>query len=98
MKYKKNLTKKEINQFISDKTGISETIIGKFNDELIFYLTQILVTKKNIKIKNFGSFNCRNKSSRIGRNPKTKEQYKIKERVVVNFSPSKNLIMKLNSD
>jgi integration host factor subunit alpha len=36
----------------------------------------------------FGTFQIRNKSERIGRNPKTGEEARIKRRRVVTFKPS----------
>ena len=50
-----------------------------------------------VKIHNFGTFSIKNKKSRIGRNPKTKEEVMIGERKVVSFKASKNVLKYLNS-
>ena len=50
-----------------------------------------------IKIHNFGTFILKKKKSRIGRNPKTKEDVVIKDRFVVTFKASKNLLKYINS-
>ena len=44
---------------------------------------------KILKLSKFGTFSIRQKKSRIGRNPKTKEKKIISERNVVLFKPSK---------
>ena len=45
--------------------------------------------KRNLKLSRFGTFSIRQKKSRIGRNPKTKEKKMISSRDVVLFKPSK---------
>ena len=54
-----------------------------------------------MKISKFGTFSIREKKSRIGRNPKTKEEKEISKRNVVLFKPSKEfkeLINKIKDD
>ena len=50
-----------------------------------------------MKISNFGTFLIRSKRSRIGRNPKTKEEKEISKRNVVLFKPSKEFKECLNN-
>ena len=45
--------------------------------------------KAKVKLSKFGTFSIRQKKSRIGRNPKTKETKVITSRDVVLFKPSK---------
>ena len=45
--------------------------------------------EKILKLSKFGTFSIRSKKSRIGRNPKTKEQKIISNRDVVLFKASK---------
>ena len=45
--------------------------------------------EKKLKLSKFGTFTIRQKKSRIGRNPKTKEIKVISSRDVVLFKPSK---------
>ena len=49
-----------------------------------------------INIKNFGSFNIGHKKERLGRNPKTKEDFIINERNVIKFKLSNYLKQKIN--
>jgi integration host factor subunit alpha len=52
-------------------------------------LSLILNDEKKLKLSKFGTFSIRQKKSRIGRNPKTKETKMISSRDVVLFKPSK---------
>ena len=63
----------------------------------VFFETLItnLALGKNIKFPGFGNFVILKKKPRIGRNPKTGEEYPIMERFVVRFRPAKKLKEKL---
>ena len=93
--YKRNLKKKDIVKNISIKTGLSENYLKKIVNDLIQILSQHLKTR-NLIIKNLGSFKIVFKKERIGRNPKTKEEFKISPRYIISFSPSKNLVNFIN--
>ena len=83
-----NITKKEIASLISNKINIT-------NDEGLFILNsffQILkkeLQDKDIKLSKFGVFYSKKTKSRIGRNPKTMEAYKIPSVKKVFFRSSK---------
>ena len=51
-----------------------------------------------LEISKFGTFSIRTKKSRIGRNPKTKEEKIISERDVVLFKASKEFKELVNSN
>ena len=84
-----NLTKKDLVNLIYMQLGfskqISENLIEDFFQTIIFNLKR----EKSLKLSNFGTFLIREKKSRIGRNPKTKEKKVISKRNVVLFKPSK---------
>ena len=92
-----NISKKKISKNISLQTDISlkdsEAIVNKFI-ELIKFNSK----KKTVKIHNFGTFKLTHKNSRIGRNPKTKEEYKISSRNVISFKASKILLRYINGN
>ena len=92
-----NLTKKDIINSAYLQLGFSKIIIDLLYEDLINLLTINLKVKKKIKISKFGTFSVRLKKSRIGRNPKTKEQKIITERNVLLFKPSKELKEFLNN-
>ena len=92
-----NLTKKDIINSAYLQLGFSKKIIDLLYEDLINLLKINLKIKKKIKISKFGTFSVRLKKSRIGRNPKTKEQKIITERNVLLFKPSKELKEFLNN-
>jgi len=84
-----NLTKKDIINTIYMQLGFSKQISESLIDEFLSLVMINLEKEKKLKISKFGTFSIRKKKSRIGRNPKTKEEKKITERNVVLFKPSK---------
>ena len=69
--------------------GFSKQVSENLIEEFFSLIIQNLKKEKKIKLSKFGTFSIRQKKSRIGRNPKTKEEKKITERKVVLFKPSK---------
>ena len=84
-----NLTKKDLVNTIYMQIGFSKNIAENLIDDFFFTIVQSMISEKKIKISKFGTFLLRKKKSRIGRNPKTKEQKIISDRNVVLFKPSK---------
>ena len=70
--------------------GFPKKVIEEIINDLIDLIIIGIRKDKKLKIANFGTFTLREKKSRIGRNPKTKEERVVKERNVVLFKPSKD--------
>ena len=87
---KKNITKKEITKILSQKIGLSSLYSKKIVNDLIQIIIK-QVKNNNLILKNIGTFRIISKDERIGRNPKTKEQFLIKKRKSISFISSKNL-------
>ena len=87
---KKNITKKEITKILSQKIGLSSLYSKKIVNDLIQIIIK-QVKNNNLILKNIGTFRIIIKDERIGRNPKTKEQFLIKKRKSISFISSKNL-------
>ena len=88
---KNNLTKNDIAKSLSQKTGFSKQFSKKLINELIIALQQVL--KKDIlHLKNIGTFKVIQKKERVGRNPKTMEEFKIISRKSISFTPSKKIL------
>ena len=92
-----NLVKKDIGKNISQKFGLSSSFSLKFLDKTINIIISGLKQNGYIKINNFGTFKKNLKKSRIGRNPKNKQIFKISERNIVSFKTSKYLKEKINN-
>lgn len=89
-----SLTKKDLAKNISKKLGLSQ------KDSLylvqLFFRTLIDNKNKNINISNFGTFNYKKTPARIGRNPKTLQDFKIKSRKKLTFMPSDTVKQDIN--
>ena len=90
-----NLTKKDISKIIYSKIGISRLYATKIVDDLILLLI-ILIKKNDLNITSFGKFKIKNKSQRIGRNPKTGKVHTISQRKSLSFIASKKISNKIN--
>jgi len=86
---KVNLTKKDLINQVYMQIGFSKNISENLIDDFLSTITENLIIEKKLKLSKFGTFSIRQKKSRIGRNPKTKESKVISSREVVLFKPSK---------
>ena len=93
-----NTNKDLIVQNIQSLIGTSKTNIQKIIDDLIGIISELICLEKKVNIKNFGSFSIKSKNKRIGRNPKTNENFEISPRNIIRFSASTKLKSKINND
>ena len=84
-----NLTKKDLVNSIYMQLGFSKQISENLIDDFLATIVTNIKSEKKLKLSKFGTFSIRQKKSRIGRNPKTKESKVISSREVVLFKPSK---------
>ena len=93
---KGNLRRIDLAKIVSQKKGFpllfSKKLIDNLIDELIFS-----VSKNKLNLKNIGTFNIVKKNSRLGRNPKTRQEFIITARKSISFKPSKTLLKKINN-
>ena len=92
-----NLTKKDLVNLVYMQLGFSKQISENLIDDFFSTIVSNIKSEKKLKLSKFGTFSIRQKKSRIGRNPKTKEEVMIAERKVVSFKASKNVLKYLNS-
>jgi len=83
-----NLTKKDLINSVYMQMGFSKSISENLIDDFLITIIENLNKEKKLKLSKFGTFSIRNKKSRIGRNPLTKEKKIISQRNVVLFKPS----------
>ena len=89
-----NLKKKDLVKDLSLKTGFSLNFSKKLIDDLDSIIIKDIKYGK-LKLKNIGTFKLLLKKERIGRNPKTKEEFLISQRKIISFIVSKNIKNKL---
>ena len=92
----KNISRDDIADTINREFGFSRKDCLEIVNDIIDIIIHGLINNKSVKIHNFGTFKLRRKSSRIGRNPKTKEEVIINDRNVITFKASKNIIAYIN--
>ena len=92
-----NLTKKNLINSVYMQIGFSKSISENLIDDFLTTIIKNLKSEKKLKLSKFGTFSIRNKKSRIGRNPLTKEQKIISQRNVVLFKASKEFKDLVNS-
>tara|TARA_A100000164_G_scaffold289289_1_gene262478 strand:- start:51 stop:326 length:276 start_codon:yes stop_codon:yes gene_type:complete len=89
-----SVTKKDLAKNITNKLGLSQ------KDSLFFvkHFFKFLINNHSnrINIRNFGSFTRTKTPKRIGRNPKTLQEFKIKARKKVSFRPSEEVKKSIN--
>ena len=83
-----NLTKKDLVNLVYMQLGFSKQISENLIEDFLSTIVSNIKQEKKLKLSKFGTFSIREKKSRIGRNPKTKEEKNISERNVVLFKPS----------
>ena len=93
---KNSLTRLELSDAVVREVGLSKHESMQLVDDILEYLSSALVKGETVKISSFGTFSCRNKKERIGRNPKTGIEAPIVARRVVTFKPSQKTKEKIN--
>ena len=93
--FRNNLTKIDLINKLSIVTGYSKIFSGKLVNDLIEIIL-LNIKSDNFQLKNIGSFKLILKKERIGRNPKTKEEFIITSRKQISFTPSKKIINNLD--
>jgi integration host factor subunit alpha len=85
------LTKADFSEQLFDVVGLNKreakTMVELFFEEI----KSSLEHGKPVKISGFGNFELRDKTSRPGRNPKTREEIPITARRVMTFRPGQKL-------
>ena len=94
--FKNNFTKENLIKDLSKKTGYSLNLSKKIINDLIKIIIEN--TKNgNFNLKNLGSFKIIHKKERIGRNPKTREEFLISSRKSISFTPAKKISNKIKN-
>ena len=88
--FQDKITRENLATQLSEEFGIAYTIAYQKID-LILNLWASSLVSSDLNISSLGSFKINKKNSRLGRNPKTKEEHMIKSRKVISFKKSKNL-------
>ena len=82
------LTKNDLVQVVMLNSQLKRIEATKFVEDFFEVIIKGLELGDPVKIPGFGNFILRDKNARVGRNPKTKQEYPIEARRVVSFRTS----------
>ena len=83
-----NLTKKGLSAILKKELKLSVDISDSLVDEFFQAMKIALRSHRNLKLSGFGSFETFTTKERMGRNPKTMENFMIPSKNKVRFSPT----------
>ncbi len=84
----KTLTRMDLSEAVFREVGLSRNESSQLVEAVLDHMSDALVAGEQVKISSFGTFSVRDKTARVGRNPKTGEEVPINPRRVLTFRPS----------
>ena len=92
------MKKVDIATRIADKIDITKAKAEDAVNIILDEVKQALAEGESVIIRRFGTFQVREKNTRLGRNPKTGEKAEISARRVVRFKSGKHFKDAVNGD
>ena len=84
----KTLTRMDLNEAVFREVGLSRNESADLVESVLNHISDAMVKGEQVKISSFGTFSLRDKSARVGRNPKTGDEAQIAPWRVLTFRPS----------
>ncbi len=91
------MNKQDLISAMSDKSDLSKEQAGAALEAFIDSVTQSLKGGEEVRLLGFGNFIVSRREEKMGRNPQTGEQVKIKAANVARFKVGKALKDKINA-
>ena len=85
------MTKADLVEEISAKTGVSKNHTALIVDDLLQAISKALAGGHHLEIRGFGTFKVRSRRARRARNPRSGEEVVVPAKQVPVFKPSKEL-------
>lgn len=85
------MNKAELITAVAEKAGLSKKDSEKAINAAFDTITETLASGDKVQLVGFGAFEVKERSARIGRNPKTKEEIQIPASRVASFKVGKAL-------
>src|SRR3954464_8029947 len=82
------LTRADLTEAVFQAVGLSRTDSAQMVEDMLEEVCGALAKSETVKLSSFGTFAVRQKSQRMGRNPKTGDEVPIAPRRVLVFRPS----------
>ena len=93
----KTLTRMDLSEAVFREVGLSRNESAELVESVLTEMSNALVRGESVKISSFGTFSVRQKTGRVGRNPKTGEEVPITPRRVLSFRPSHLMKERVNA-
>ncbi|MBW7920825.1 MAG: integration host factor subunit alpha [Rubellimicrobium sp.] len=84
----KTMTRMDLAEAVHAALGLSRNDSAALVESVLQHISDTLVHGEQVKISSFGTFSVRDKSARVGRNPKTGQEVPIHPRRVLSFRAS----------
>jgi integration host factor subunit alpha len=84
----KTLTRMDLSESVFREVGLSRNESSQLVESVLQHVSDALASGETVKISSFGTFSIRDKTARVGRNPKTGDEVPISPRRVLTFRPS----------
>ncbi len=84
----RTVTRANLSDAVYQEVGLSRSESAELVDSVLNEISDALVRSEKVKIPSFGSFMVRQKGERVGRNPKTGDEFPILPRRVLVFRAS----------
>ena len=91
-----NITKKDLVEKISERTGLTQVDTKIVVECFLEALSKALQTGQNIEIRGFGRFKIKRKKRRTARNPRTNQYIQVEAGYKPTFEASKELRKRIN--
>lgn len=91
----KTVTRADLADAVCRKVGLSRTESASLVEMILDEVCDAIVKGETVKLSSFATFHVRDKTERIGRNPKTGEEVPILPRRVMTFKASNVLKQKI---
>ena len=92
------LTRADLTEAVFQAVGLSRNESAQMVEDMLEEVCDALARGETVKLSSFGTFAVRQKSQRMGRNPKTGDEVPIAPRRVLVFRPSHVLKSVINGD
>src|SRR6202522_4606845 len=92
------LTRADLTEAVFQAVGLSRNESAQMVEDMLEEISAALARGEAVKLSSFGTFTVRQKSQRMGRNPKTGDEVPIAPRRVLVFRPSHVLKSMINGE
>lgn len=92
----KRFYKTDLTDIVAENQNVSKKQAAEHVDAVLDALAQLLDTPgKSVQLRDFGTFHCKIRAARTGRNPQTGTPVQIAAKQTITFKPSKSLTPEL---